>query len=143
MSRLFTGLALTALLTAASGCAIKPVYFETGQAQLASDDRSSDRSLDCVARRMKVMKRSSVAVVGLTDITGDSGANQTLSEQRAAYVRSELMTRGVDGNRVDAMGLGEVEAKKKRAIDRRVEFVYYRSRKATPTADNLYGVFGL
>ncbi len=39
-------------------------------------------------------------------------------------------------------GLGEVEARKQRAIDRRVEFVYHFSKKQAPSTDKLRARFG-
>lgn len=47
-------------------------------------------------------------IEGHTDTVGDSGANQALSERRAAAVRAFLMERhGVAASRLEAVGLGE------------------------------------
>ena len=47
-------------------------------------------------------------IVGHTDTTGDAATNQTLSEQRAAAVKSYLETKfGVAGTRLQSEGVGE------------------------------------
>lgn len=47
-----------------------------------------------------------VQIEGHTDSTGAAGYNQTLSENRAAAVRSYLVQRGVEANRLAALGYG-------------------------------------
>lgn len=133
-------IALLALSTV--GCARKPVFFETGQAEFLPEDAQADRTVDQVARRLKVSPWASVVIVGITDIQGDTSVNQRLSEQRADYVRAELLEHGLDPERVTAVGIGEVEARRKRAIDRRVEFVYYRSAAPAPSRELLRDRFG-
>jgi outer membrane protein OmpA-like peptidoglycan-associated protein len=49
-------------------------------------------------------------IAGHTDTVGDPATNQTLSEQRAAAVKSYLMTKfGVADARLQAVGLGETD----------------------------------
>jgi outer membrane protein OmpA-like peptidoglycan-associated protein len=49
-------------------------------------------------------------IAGHTDTVGDPATNQTLSEQRAAAVKSYLMTKfGVADTRLQAVGLGETD----------------------------------
>jgi len=47
-----------------------------------------------------------VQVEGHTDSVGSASYNQTLSENRAGAVRSYLLQRGVDANRLAAVGYG-------------------------------------
>ena len=115
----------------------KPVFFETGMSQFTAEDAYSARAVKRVSQRMKITRRSSVVLVGMTDIQGDASTNQSLSQQRAEYVRDQLIREGVDANRITVVGLGEVEAQRKRAVDRRVEFVYHRTTKGAPDSDTL------
>lgn len=68
-------------------------------------------------------------VEGHTDSQGASSYNQRLSEQRAASVRAWLVEHGVDGGRLQAVGIGETtpigpnETEAGRALNRRVELV--------------------
>lgn len=49
---------------------------------------------------------ASIVVRGAADSVGDPGANQTLSEQRAASVSAELAVLGLDPSTMSAIGLG-------------------------------------
>ena len=66
-------------------------------------------------------------VTGHTDNTGGEQYNQRLSEDRAQSVASNLMSQGVDGNRLYIQGSGETmpiadnNTSSGRASNRRVE----------------------
>ena len=70
-----------------------------------------------------------VLIEGHTDATGPASYNQQLSMQRAAAVRDELVSSGVDASRVRASGLGETfpvatnSTEAGRQLNRRVEVV--------------------
>lgn len=51
---------------------------------------------------------ATIEVRGAADSVGEPAANQALSEQRAASVAAELTARGVPGDRVTSIGLGEL-----------------------------------
>jgi outer membrane protein OmpA-like peptidoglycan-associated protein len=70
-----------------------------------------------------------VNITGHTDDVGETAANQTLSEKRAAAVAASLSTDfGIDASRLSTAGKGESEPMAKndspegKAMNRRVEF---------------------
>ncbi|MBU1237830.1 MAG: OmpA family protein [Gammaproteobacteria bacterium] len=66
------------------------------------------RQLDAVAAKAAACASvSSVTVIGHTDRIGSEAANQRLSEQRAAAVKSYLQGKGVNAVTFDAKGAGE------------------------------------
>lgn len=82
-----------------------------------------------------------VHIEGHTDSTGAAAYNQTLSENRAASVRSYLIQRGVDANRLAAVGYGMTRpiadngTPEGRAQNRRVEvLIVPQQQSATPPA---------
>jgi OmpA-OmpF porin, OOP family len=50
---------------------------------------------------------NNVVITGYADRIGSQKANQTLSERRAASVKTYLTSKGVEGNRLKAEGKGE------------------------------------
>jgi outer membrane protein OmpA-like peptidoglycan-associated protein len=83
------------------------VNFASGSAVLTP---ASQRALDPVGQALASPALASFRfrIEGHTDTTGDPGSNQLLSERRAAAVRDYLMQRyGVDGRRLEVVGLGE------------------------------------
>ena len=63
---------------------------------------------------------------GYTDNTGSAALNQKLSAERAASVKNELVTLGVDGGRIETEGYGQEnpvasnETEEGRAQNRRI-----------------------
>lgn len=80
------------------------ITFAVDSAQVKS---SFVGSLQTLAANLQSYPNTTVEVVGHTDSTGDAGYNQSLSERRAASVRSVLINSGVSSGRVRAFGLGE------------------------------------
>ncbi|MDZ4258670.1 MAG: OmpA family protein [Gemmatimonadales bacterium] len=74
-----------------------------------------------------------VIIIGHTDAVGTESYNQALSERRSRAAASYLMSQGVDGTRIGARGLGEMEpiasndTEAGRAVNRRVEVAIYAS----------------
>lgn len=107
--------------------ALQGIYFDTGLATLKPE------SFDAIAEVANLMKMKAdwtIEVVGHTDSVGDDASNQRLSDERAAAVRSALVSRyGVDGERLTSRGAGESEpvadngTEAGRALNRRVELV--------------------
>ena len=66
---------------------------------------------------------------GHTDNSGDSAHNQTLSQERAEAVKTQLVTMGIDADRLSTKGYGDAKPMASndtpdgKANNRRVEFV--------------------
>lgn len=78
--------------------------FKVGSAVLQGAAQSD---LNRFADVLKEFDKTNVTVIGHTDSVGSESSNQTLSEQRAGAVRNLMVARGVAGNRVTTLGLGE------------------------------------
>lgn len=65
--------------------------------------------LDQFAQSVVQNPGSVIQIVGHTDATGDDAANLQLARQRAEAVRDYLVSRGVQANRLVAVGRGESE----------------------------------
>ncbi len=84
--------------------AAKNILFITGSAKL---QKSSYKGLDEVARIMTENPGMSLAIDGHTDNVGKDEYNQTLSDNRAASVKTYLVSKGIDESRISAAGHGE------------------------------------
>ena len=65
--------------------------------------------LDQLAAQAKSLKLEVILAVGHTDRLGSNAYNQRLSERRAAAVKTYLVSKGVDANRVHTEGKGETQ----------------------------------
>jgi len=83
-----------------------PIYFETDSAELRSDAR---RLLDQLGAALADddLEGFRFAIEGHTDSVGPDPYNDELSERRAAAVRRFLVDRGVEPERLEAVGHGE------------------------------------
>ena len=63
--------------------------------------------LDELVAKSKAIKLEVILVVGHTDRIGSDSYNQKLSERRAAAVKSYLVSKGIEANRVYTEGKGE------------------------------------
>lgn len=105
----------------------KQIRFATRSAKILG--RESFAILDDVAQVLKDMPfLKKLRVEGHTDSQGNDEFNQTLSEKRAQAVKAELIKRGIDPGRLEAVGFGESrpignnKTAKGRAANRRTEF---------------------
>jgi len=80
------------------------VLFDSGSAILDADGRST---LEQVADVINDYRKTAVVVQGHTDAIGGEESNQSLSERRARAVEDYLANRGVDSERMTAIGFGE------------------------------------
>ncbi len=62
--------------------------------------------LDSVAKVAKEYDKTSLQVIGYTDSTGNDAINIPLSQRRASAVLEYLSLRGVNKDRINALGLG-------------------------------------
>ena len=65
--------------------------------------------LDDLAAKSKQVKLEVILAVGHTDRLGSDAYNQKLSERRAAAVKTYLVSKGVEANRVYTEGKGETQ----------------------------------
>jgi len=84
--------------------------------------------LNLLAEKLKeTITTETVQIVGHTDSSGSDDYNQHLSERRAIAVKGYLVTRGIPGNKINTLGLGESKPiatnsnARGRARNRRVE----------------------
>jgi len=63
--------------------------------------------IDMLAGYMSKFKAKEVTIAGHTDSSGSSKSNKKLSQERAESIRNVLITKGVDKNRITAVGYGE------------------------------------
>jgi outer membrane protein OmpA-like peptidoglycan-associated protein len=80
---------------------IGDVLFATGKSDL---NASSKLSMDKLAEFLQKKQNRNLLVEGHTDSVGNDEYNQGLSEQRAASVKSALVTRGIATGRIVTIG---------------------------------------
>jgi len=102
------------------------VLFATNKSDLLPG--ASER-LNQVADALKEQPDRDVTVFGFTDSQGNDAYNQSLSEKRAASVRSYLIEHGVSADKIKSVGKGKADpvadnaSAEGRANNRRVEIV--------------------
>lgn len=82
------------------------VQFATGKATITSE---SFARLDSVVEYMTHKLTAKIEIAGHTDNVGKKAANKKLSQQRADAVRDYLVSKGVDADRVKAVGYGDAK----------------------------------
>lgn len=80
------------------------VNFDTGKATIRPE---SLPRLDNVVDFMQHKKSAKIEISGHTDNVGNKKANKTLSEKRANACRDYLISKGIDGSRIKAVGWGD------------------------------------
>lgn len=115
---------------------LSDVLFDTGKAQLKS---GAQRSLDQIAAFLNENPDRRVQVEGFTDSQGTDDYNLELSQNRADAVARAIIERGIDAQRVRALGYGEefpVASNANagsRQLNRRVEIIVSNNDAAIPS----------
>lgn len=97
--------------------------FAVGKADISG----STTEVDNLASVLKAYPNVKIQVAGYTDNTGDATKNKTLSEARAASVKTRLVAQGINADRISVMGYGAAnptasnDTKEGRAQNRRIE----------------------
>lgn len=80
------------------------VLFSTGKTELLPGAMATITKL---ADFLAEYSEKTILIEGHTDSVGSESSNQGLSERRALSVKAALADAGVDGSRIDTLGLGE------------------------------------
>jgi outer membrane protein OmpA-like peptidoglycan-associated protein len=108
------------------GFVLAGVLFESNSATIQP---ASYERLDRVVEYLTHMRSARIRVAGHTDNVGNPRRNQQLSEQRAQAVREYIVSHGIAGDRVEAVGYGDAQpvapndTERGRAQNRRIEAV--------------------
>lgn len=111
------------------------VLFDTGRAELKTGSR---RTLDQIAQFLNQHPERRVQVEGFTDSRGTDEYNLELSQNRADAVASAIIQRGIDAQRVRALGYGEGfpvasnASEGSRQLNRRVEIIVANDAEPIP-----------
>ena len=106
-------------------------FFDFDKSTLKPEGRQLS---DQVAQQAQGINLETIIAVGHTDSIGTEAYNQGLSERRAASVKSYLVGKGIDPNRIYTEGKGELQpvasnkTREGRAHNRRVEVEIVGSR---------------
>lgn len=79
------------------------ILFDSGKSDLKP---VANENLAKMATIMKKYPENVLTVKGYTDSTGSAARNRTLSEERAAAVRSQLVAGGIPANTISVVGMG-------------------------------------
>lgn len=110
----------------AATAAQSPITFQTGAGALTPE---SDTTITAIAQLMTDNPAVRVEVGGHTDSDGVPEENEVLSQARADAVVASLITKGVEANRLVAIGYGDTlpiasnETGEGKAANRRIEFL--------------------
>lgn len=114
---------------------ILPILFQSGTATLTDEGQRVDEAIVALQHDFSQHR---VLVKGHTAPSSDEAANLLLSEKRAESVKEYFISRGVDANRIKAVGVGSKEPLIRqigegdlsyRSRLARVEFILYEDRK--------------
>jgi outer membrane protein OmpA-like peptidoglycan-associated protein len=113
------------------------VRFDFNKASLTSEAKTNLGKLEKVFENYP---DTDIKIYGFTDSKGSDEYNLSLSQQRAASVKSYLVSKGLVGGRIQTQGLGEAEpidtndTDAGRAKNRRVEFAILANEKMVEDA---------
>jgi len=102
------------------------IHFDFDKAVIQPD---SNGLLDDMTTSLKHFPKWRLEITGHTDSTGDAAYNEELSMNRANAIKQALVERGIDGARLETLGMGEKQpvasndTPEGQALNRRVELV--------------------
>ncbi|HSD64253.1 MAG TPA: OmpA family protein, partial [Ignavibacteriaceae bacterium] len=105
---------------------LEGITFATGKSDITPE---SEATLNKALKTLQNYPEIIVEISGHTDNVGSSSSNQKLSQRRADAVRNWLISKGIDGSRIEAKGYGEDrpiapnDTPEGRQKNRRIEFV--------------------
>ena len=108
------------------------IRFDVNKSTLTS---TAQANLDKLVPVFQSYADTDIVIYGYTDSSGKVEANQTLSEQRAASVKTYLASKGLNMSRFQSKGMGIAdpiatnETKEGKAQNRRVEFAITANEK--------------
>lgn len=82
------------------------INFETGQSTIKSE---SQNSIDTLYDMLKNNPDLKILIEGHTDNIGDEKSNKKLSEQRAASIKTKLVSKGITADRINTAGFGQTK----------------------------------
>jgi outer membrane protein OmpA-like peptidoglycan-associated protein len=118
---------------------LNDVLFDTGRSELKP---GAQRTLDQIAQFLNQHPDRRVQVEGFTDSQGANSFNMELSQSRADAVASAIIQRGIDSQRVRALGFGEEfpvasnANSGSRQLNRRVEIIVGNQNEPIPERTN-------
>jgi outer membrane protein OmpA-like peptidoglycan-associated protein len=80
------------------------INFETGKSTIKSESQSIVEELYTMLKNNPALN---IIIEGHTDNIGNSTSNKTLSEQRAASVKTALVNKGISADRIKTVGYGQ------------------------------------
>ncbi|MFD1292835.1 OmpA family protein [Lutibacter holmesii] len=116
---------------------VNGIKFDTNKATLKPE---SIGPINKIFELMQKQPDLNFSVEGHTDSDGDEAHNQTLSEERGKAVMNQLITMGIQPNRLKSTGFGESKpidnnsTPEGKANNRRVEFVKFSGKSNTTSA---------
>lgn len=80
------------------------INFETGKSAIKSD---SENIVEELYQMMNENPDLKILVEGHTDNVGNKASNQSLSEKRAASLKTALVTKGISSSKIETVGFGQ------------------------------------
>ncbi len=80
------------------------INFDTGKSTIKSESQNIVEELYTMLKNNPALK---ITIEGHTDNAGNAASNKTLSEQRAASVRTALVNKGISADRIKSAGYGQ------------------------------------
>jgi outer membrane protein OmpA-like peptidoglycan-associated protein len=101
---------------------INKIYFDSDKATITA---SAGNELDRIAKMMMKNPTMEILAETYTDTKGSDVYNTTLSQNRADAVRGYIIAKGIDSNRIKAVGRGEdnpvIDCESKKCSDEELE----------------------